>query len=145
MKEADPVGVDCWPFELALKHGIRDGYLCPVGGRWVVGFWSRRVLENGFTQQARGLLNMAAAAAAFRLERPIGDDVKRVEFAREFDTERGAHTTACGRRQNCIGNRRRTRAGSGIGAKPFQEGGNEARDSQSNADCAEALRQLLII
>jgi LuxR family quorum sensing-dependent transcriptional regulator len=74
----DPVGADRWPFELALKHGMRDGYLCPVGGRWVVGFWSPRALENGFTQQARGLLNMAAAAAAFRLERLIGDDVKRV-------------------------------------------------------------------
>jgi LuxR family quorum sensing-dependent transcriptional regulator len=74
----DPVGVDRWPFELALKHGMRDGYLCPVGGRWVVGFWSLRVLEDSFTHQARGLLNMAAAAAAVRLERLIGDDVKRV-------------------------------------------------------------------
>ncbi len=62
----DPVGIDRWPFELALKHGMRDGYICPVGGRWVVGFWSPRVLEDGFTYQARGLLNMAASAAAVR-------------------------------------------------------------------------------
>ena len=40
----DPIGIDRWFFELALKHGMRDGYLCPVGGRWVVAFWSPGVL-----------------------------------------------------------------------------------------------------
>src|SRR6516165_2147198 len=74
----DPVGIDRWPFELALKYGMRDGYVCPVGGRWVVGWWSPRVLPNSFTQQARGLLYMAASAAAVRLERLVGEDVKRV-------------------------------------------------------------------
>ena len=74
----DPIGIDRWLFELALKHGMRDGYLCPVGGRWVVAFWSPGVLNHSFTQQARGLLNMAASAAAVRLERLVGDDVKRV-------------------------------------------------------------------
>ena len=74
----DPVGIDRWPFELALKHGMRDGYLCPVGGRWVVAFWSPRVLGHSFTQQARGLLYMAASAAAVRLERLVGADPKRV-------------------------------------------------------------------
>ena len=74
----DPVGIDRWPFELALKHGMRDGYLCPVGGRWIVAFWSPRVLGHNFTQQARGLLYMAASAAAMRLERLVGADAKRV-------------------------------------------------------------------
>jgi LuxR family quorum sensing-dependent transcriptional regulator len=74
----DPIGVEHWPFELALKHGMRDGYLCPVGGRWVVGFWSRKVLLSGFSQEARGLLYMAASAAAVRMERLIGKDLKRV-------------------------------------------------------------------
>ena len=74
----DPIGIDRWPFELALKYGMRDGYVCPVGGRWVVGFWSPGVLGNSFTQQARGLLYMAASAAAVRLERLVGNDVKRV-------------------------------------------------------------------
>ena len=60
----DPIGIDRWFFELALKHGMRDGYLCPVGGRWAVAFWSPGVLNHNFTQQARGLLNMAASAAA---------------------------------------------------------------------------------
>ena len=65
----DPVGIDRWFFELSLKHGMRDGYLCPVGGRWAVAYWSPGVLGNDFTQQARGLLYMAASAAAVRLER----------------------------------------------------------------------------
>jgi hypothetical protein len=38
----EPVGIDRWPFDLAQKHGMRDGYLCPVGGRWVVGFWGAK-------------------------------------------------------------------------------------------------------
>jgi hypothetical protein len=48
--------LDRWPIELAQKHGMRDGYVCPVGGRWAVGYWSPGVLGNDFTQQARGLL-----------------------------------------------------------------------------------------
>jgi LuxR family quorum sensing-dependent transcriptional regulator len=35
-----PIGVDNWTYDLALKHGMRDGLSCPVGGRWVVAFWS---------------------------------------------------------------------------------------------------------
>jgi DNA-binding CsgD family transcriptional regulator len=60
----DPVGIDRWPFELAHKHGMRDGYLCPVGGRWVIAF-----------------------EAAVRLERLVGDDVKRIG-SRAFLTPR---------------------------------------------------------
>jgi LuxR family quorum sensing-dependent transcriptional regulator len=74
----DPVGLDRWPFELALKYGMRDGYLCPVGGRWVVAYWSPGVLGDNFTPQARGLLCMAASAAAVRLERLVGDDPRRI-------------------------------------------------------------------
>jgi LuxR family quorum sensing-dependent transcriptional regulator len=71
----DPIGIDRWFFELALKHGMRDGYLCPVGGRWVVAFWSPGVLGNSFAQQARVCCNGRHAACL--LERS-GDDVKRV-------------------------------------------------------------------
>jgi hypothetical protein len=53
---------------------MRDGYLCPVGGRWVVAFWSPGVLNHNFAQQARGLLYKAASAAAVRLERLVGED-----------------------------------------------------------------------
>jgi DNA-binding CsgD family transcriptional regulator len=80
LRMLDPVGVDRWPFELALKYGMRDGYLCPVGGRWAVGFWSPKPLQDNFTQQARGLLYMAACAAAVRLEKLVGKDAGRVGF-----------------------------------------------------------------
>jgi DNA-binding CsgD family transcriptional regulator len=75
----DPVGIDRWPFDLAYKHGMRDGYACPVGGRWVVAFWSPKLLDHNFTQQARGLLYMAASAAAVRLERLVGHDARRID------------------------------------------------------------------
>jgi DNA-binding CsgD family transcriptional regulator len=78
MRLLDPVGIDRTPIELALKHGMRDGYMCPVGGRWVIGYWSPNVLGNSFTQQARGLLQMAASAAVVRLQRLVGENVKRV-------------------------------------------------------------------
>jgi hypothetical protein len=29
----DPIGVDQWPYEVALKYGIRDALTCPVGRR----------------------------------------------------------------------------------------------------------------
>jgi len=75
----DPVGIDRWPFDLAHKHGMRDGYVCPVGGRWVMAFWSPGVLDHSFTQQARGLLYMAASAAAVRLERLVGHEARRID------------------------------------------------------------------
>jgi DNA-binding CsgD family transcriptional regulator len=78
-RKLDPVGIDRWPLDLAHKHGMRDGYLCPVGGRWVVGFWSPRVLDDSFTQQARGLLYMAASAAAVRLEHLVGYEGRRID------------------------------------------------------------------
>ena len=33
-----PIGVDLWSNDLALKHGMRDGLTCPVGGRWAIAF-----------------------------------------------------------------------------------------------------------
>jgi len=73
----EPVSVDRWPFELGLKYGMRDGYICPIEGRWVVAFWSPNVLSGEFEQAARGLLNMAAGAAALRMEMLVADDVQR--------------------------------------------------------------------
>jgi LuxR family quorum sensing-dependent transcriptional regulator len=75
----DPVGIDRWPTDLAHKHGMRDGYVCPVGGRWVVGFWSPKPLDHNFTQQARGLLYMAASAAAVRLEQLVAHEARRID------------------------------------------------------------------
>jgi LuxR family quorum sensing-dependent transcriptional regulator len=75
----DPVGIDRWSVDLAHKYGMRDGYACPVGGRWVVVFWSPRVFDHSFTQQTRGLLYMAASAAAVRLEHLLAYEGRRID------------------------------------------------------------------
>ena len=74
----EPVGVDRWSYELALKYGMRDGLTCPVGGRWAVAFWSRRVLSNILTQPARIVISAAANFAAIRLEQLAGPDASRI-------------------------------------------------------------------
>ena len=74
----EPVGGDRWSHELALKYGMRDGLTCPVGGRWAVGFWSRRVLSGILTQPHRIMIFAAANFAALRLEQLAGPDVNRI-------------------------------------------------------------------
>jgi DNA-binding CsgD family transcriptional regulator len=74
----EPIGVDRWSYELALKYGMRDGFTCPVGGRWVVAFWSKRVLCNILTPALRILLQTASSFAAQRLEHLAGPDEKRI-------------------------------------------------------------------
>ena len=78
MRLLEPIGVDRWGFELALKYGMRDGFMCPVGGRWVIAYWSKRDLSNVLTPTARILLQAASSFAAQRLEHLTGLDVKRV-------------------------------------------------------------------
>jgi DNA-binding CsgD family transcriptional regulator len=74
----EPVGMDRWYHELALKYGMRDGLTCPVGGRWAVAFWSRRALSNILTQPCRIMIFAAANFAALRLEQLAGPDVSRI-------------------------------------------------------------------
>jgi LuxR family quorum sensing-dependent transcriptional regulator len=74
----EPIGVDRWGFELALRYGMRDGFMCPVGGRWVVAYWSKRDLSNLLTPTSRILLQTASSFAAERLEQLTGLDVKRM-------------------------------------------------------------------
>jgi DNA-binding CsgD family transcriptional regulator len=74
----EPVGIDRWSFELGLKYGMRDGLTCPVGGRWAVAFWSRRVLSNILTQPCRIMIFAAANFAALRLEQLAGPGVNRI-------------------------------------------------------------------
>jgi DNA-binding CsgD family transcriptional regulator len=69
-----PIGVDIWTYDLALKHGMRDGLTCPVGGRWVVAFWSRKELSNIVTQPLRIMIFAAASFAALRLEQLVDSD-----------------------------------------------------------------------
>ena len=74
----EPIGVDRWADELGLKYGMRDGFTCPVGGRWVVVFWSKRDLSNVLTPASRIWLQAASSFAAERLEHLAGADVKRI-------------------------------------------------------------------
>ena len=71
-----PIGTERWPYELALKYGIRDALTCCVGQRWLVAYWSRQVLTNELTQPLRLLLIAAAGFAAQRLEQLIGGPPK---------------------------------------------------------------------
>jgi DNA-binding CsgD family transcriptional regulator len=74
MRNLEPIGIDRWPYELALKFGIRDALTCCVGQRWLVAYWSRHVLCNVLTQPMRMLLIAAAGFAALRLEQVLGED-----------------------------------------------------------------------
>jgi DNA-binding CsgD family transcriptional regulator len=76
---SDPIGVDRWAYELALKYGMRDGFTCPVGGRWVLVFWSGRALSNVMSSTARIILFAAANFAVMRLEQLVGADSQRFE------------------------------------------------------------------
>jgi LuxR family quorum sensing-dependent transcriptional regulator len=79
MQMLGPVGTERWPYELALKYGIRDALTCCVGQRWLVAYQSRQVLGSTLTQPLRLLLIAAAGFAAKRLEEVIGDDPRRIE------------------------------------------------------------------
>jgi DNA-binding CsgD family transcriptional regulator len=74
----EPIGVERLKYDLELKYGMRDGLSCPVGGRWMVVFWSRKVLSSILTQPLRVVIFAAASFAALRLEQLAGPDPKRI-------------------------------------------------------------------
>ena len=78
MQSLEPIGIDRWPYDLALKYGIRDALTCCVGQRWLVAYWSRQVLTNTLTHPLRLLLIATASFAAQRLEQLVGGDPKQV-------------------------------------------------------------------
>lgn len=78
MQMVEPLGVDRWSFELAHKYGMRDRLTCPVGRRWVVVYWSRKVLSRELTPERRALLYMGATFAAIRLQKLVGPQIKRI-------------------------------------------------------------------
>jgi DNA-binding CsgD family transcriptional regulator len=78
MQRLEPLGIDRWPTELALKYGMRDGLTCPVGGRWVISYWSPHVLSQRLSDEARALLFMGANFAAIRLQKLIKSKASRI-------------------------------------------------------------------
>jgi DNA-binding CsgD family transcriptional regulator len=75
----EPIGIDRWSEELFLKYGIRDALSCPVAGRWVVVFWSRKDLSKGLERQTRNMVFAAATFSALRLEQLTRPDFARTE------------------------------------------------------------------
>ncbi len=74
LRLTQPVGIDRWWYELGFKHGMRDGLTCPVGGRWAIGFWSRKELSSVLTRPLRIMIFTAASFAALRLQQIIEPD-----------------------------------------------------------------------
>jgi len=74
MQMLDPVGIDRWPYEVSLKYGIRDALTCSVGRRWLISYWSPKVLSTILTQPMRIILFAAASFAALRLEQVMDHD-----------------------------------------------------------------------
>jgi DNA-binding CsgD family transcriptional regulator len=67
------VGADRAVLELCNKYGMRDGFTCPIGARWMLSFWSAQSLAH-MTSATRAALFMAASFAAMRLEQLLNRD-----------------------------------------------------------------------
>ncbi len=76
IKMTEPIGMDRWPVELGLKYGIRDLLNCPVGGRWVVTYWSPKVIN--IADEARAVLFMGATFATVRLQKIMAPQAARI-------------------------------------------------------------------
>jgi DNA-binding NarL/FixJ family response regulator len=63
---------------MALKYGMHDGFMCPVGGRWLIAFWSSKELSHTLTPAVRVMVFSAASLAAIRLEQLTGPDADRL-------------------------------------------------------------------
>jgi DNA-binding NarL/FixJ family response regulator len=61
---------------------MRDGLTCPVGRRWLIVYWSPKVLSDVLTQPMRIILFAVASFAALRLEQLTSDDPRWPEKAR---------------------------------------------------------------
>jgi LuxR family quorum sensing-dependent transcriptional regulator len=72
LQALQPIGADRWGVDLGLKYGMRDQFYCPVGGRWLIAFWSGKPLS--ITPATRVMIFAAASFAALRLEQLVGPD-----------------------------------------------------------------------
>jgi hypothetical protein len=84
-----PIGIDKWSYDLAFKHGMRDGLTCRVGGRWVVSFRSRKELSSIVTRPMRVLICAAASFAALRLDQIVDPDPAATPYAVKRDFAHG--------------------------------------------------------
>ena len=67
MKSLEPIGIDRWAVELNLKHGIRDLFGCPIGGRWIFAYWSPKAMQ--LQPHQRALLFLGASFATTQLQK----------------------------------------------------------------------------
>lgn len=74
----EPIGIDRWPYDLALKYGMRDGFTCPVGRRWILAFWSPKLLGSHCHWESRSIIFLAANFAALRLEQLLPSSISRL-------------------------------------------------------------------
>ena len=67
MRSLEPIGVDRWATELNLKHGMRDFFACPIGGRWLFAYWSPKMMQ--LEEDQRALLYLGASFATTKLQK----------------------------------------------------------------------------
>ena len=121
-------GPSIWPTSTVCVTGI----YVPVGGRWVVAFWSPKPLDGRFTQQARGLPYMAASAAAVRLEQLVGYEGRRIESRGHLTPREQSVIAACFAGTVVGRDREVTRPRSRNGPQPLEKSTSKARDPQSH-------------
>ena len=78
MHQMEPLGIDRWSIELGLKYGMRDFLSCPVGGRWVLVYWSKQVFSKRIADEERAILFMGATFAVIRLQKLLGTQPRRI-------------------------------------------------------------------
>lgn len=71
-------GEEAWFFDLARRHGMRDGAYSP-SGPWMIAYWSRHALRGRYKleNKIRACLFMAGGFAAHREEEII--DVEKID------------------------------------------------------------------
>ena len=72
MHQLEPLGIDRWSVELGLKYGMRDYFSCPIGGRWVLVYWSKQAFSKRPSDEERAILFMGATLAVIRLQKLVG-------------------------------------------------------------------------
>jgi DNA-binding CsgD family transcriptional regulator len=78
MHQMEPLGIDRWSIELGLKYGMRDFLSCPIGGRWVLVYWSKQVFSKRLMDEDRAILFMGANFAVIRLQKLVGTQPIRI-------------------------------------------------------------------